>query len=54
MTSEKESKKVPPQKEKNKSFRGIAAFSLLISLFDRLGDWVYGAFLEEFAPRIQH
>ena len=52
MTSEKENGKVTAQKEKNKRFRGIAAFSLLIALFDRLGELIYSALVEGFFGKI--
>lgn len=52
MTNEKENNKVTSQKEKNKRLRGIAAFSLLISLFDHLGDLIREALIEGFFGRI--
>lgn len=52
MTSEKESKRGTSKKEKNTRLRGIAAFSLLISLFDRLGELIREALIEGFFGRI--
>ena len=52
MTNEKENNKVTSQKEKHKRLRGIAAFSLLISLFDHLGDLIREALIEGFFGRI--
>ena len=45
MTDEKNANQTNEKKtkERKKSIRGIAAFSLLISLFDRLGDIIYNA-----------
>ena len=39
-------------KERKKSIRGIAAFSLLISLLDRLGDIIYDAIINGFFGKI--
>ena len=39
-------------KEKKRSIRGIAAFSILISLFDRLGEIIYNAVINGFFGRI--
>ena len=52
MTSEKENNKVTSKKEKNKPFSGIAAFSILISLFDKLGEIIYNALVTGFFGRI--
>lgn len=52
MTNEKENGKVTDKKTKNKRLGGIAAFSLLIALFDRLGEIIYDAFINGFFGRI--
>lgn len=51
MTDEKNNKSTS-QKPKQKRLGGIAAFSLLISLFDRLGEIIYAAFVNGFLGRI--
>lgn len=52
MTNEKDNGKVTSKKVKTKRLGGIAAFSLLISLFDRLGEIIYDAFINGFFGRI--
>ena len=54
MTSEKETQKsTVEKKEKKKRTGGIAAFSLLISLFDKLGEIIYNTVIEGFFGNIQ-
>ena len=48
MNGEKESVKSTQKREKKKRIGGIAAFSLLITLFDRLGEKIYEAFINGF------
>ena len=53
MTGEKEPQRsTVEKKEKKKRAGGIAAFSLLISLFDRLGEIIYNAVVEGFFGNI--
>ena len=52
MNSEKDTAKRSNKKEKNNRLSGIAAFSLLIALFDRLGEIIYDAFVNGFFGRI--
>ena len=54
MTDEKNANQTNEKKtkERKKAIRGIAAFSLLISLFDRLGDIIYNAVINGFFGRI--
>ena len=52
MTNEKETKKDVTKKIKYKHLSGIAAFSLLISLFDRLGEAFYNALINGFFGKI--
>ena len=53
MTGEKEPQRsTVEKKEKKKRAGGIAAFSLLISLFDRLGEIIYNAIVEGFFGNI--
>ena len=53
MTSEKETQKsTVEKKEKKKRTGGIAAFSLLISLFDKLGEIIYNTVIEGFFGNI--
>lgn len=52
MTNEKNTDKKATKKEKSNRLSGIAAFSLLIALFDRLGEIIYDAFLNGFFGRI--
>ena len=51
MTNEKNNK-VNTKKANQKRLSGIAAFSLLISLFDRLGEIIYDAFINGFFGRM--
>lgn len=48
MTSEKENSKGTVKKEKSNRLSGIAGFSLLIALFDRLGALIYDTFINGF------
>jgi O-antigen ligase len=48
MTSEKENSKSTSKKDKNNRLKGIAGFSLLIALFDRLGLLIYDTFINGF------
>ena len=48
MTSEKENSKVVNKRSKSNRLSGIAAFSLLIALFDRLGMLIYDPFINGF------
>ena len=52
MTNDKSTNKASDKKAKQKRLGGIAAFSLLISLFDRLGEIIYDAFINGFFGRI--
>ena len=52
MTGNKDTERKSNKKEKNNRLSGIAAFSLLIALFDRLGEAVYNAFINGFFGRI--
>lgn len=51
MTGEQGNNK-SPKKQKNNRIGGIAAFSLLIALFDRFGDIVYNALINGFIGKI--
>ena len=52
MNGEKESNRSASKKNNQKRLSGIAAFSLLIALFDRLGEIIYNAFINGFFGRI--
>ena len=55
MTGEKDSRKQHlknSKKDRKKHSGGIAAYSLLITLFDKLGDIIYNAFIEGFWGKI--
>ena len=52
MNGERETVKSTQKREKKKRVGGIAAFSLLITLFDKLGEKIYEAFLNGFFGKI--